>query len=267
MAAEPFNSEEVAQFENATWSRCADTYVDGFGALVSEAILPLLDEVKVGRADRVLDVGTGPGLVAAVAAARGAEVVGIDFSEAMLAKARQLHPHVKFQIAPAESLPFHDGSFDAVVGNFVLHHSGKPNEVLREAFRVLRLGRRVGFTVWADLSKLEAFGLFLAAVMEHAGAAELPHGPLFGVSEFNVFEQMVMDAGFREVSVRELPIIWRMRSMDSFVTSFRDWANLIAFPDQVRDRIEGTVRERAKAYWTGDGFVIPNPAILISARR
>ena len=54
MTQERFNSEEVAQFENATWSRCAETYVNGFGALVSEAIVPLLDEVKVSRADRVL---------------------------------------------------------------------------------------------------------------------------------------------------------------------------------------------------------------------
>src|SRR5438876_5087424 len=151
-----------------------------------------------------------------------------DFSEAMLAKARHLHPRLKFQIAPAESIPFQDGSFDAVVGNFVLHHSGKPNDVLREAFRVLRVGGRAGFTVWADLSKLEAFGLFLGAVMEHAGAAELPHGPLFGVSNFDVFNQMVTDAGFREASVKELPIVWRTGSMDSFVASFRDWANLNA---------------------------------------
>ena len=79
--------EEVARFENATWSRCASGYMDGFGALVGEAIRPLLDEVNVNRDDRVLDVGTGPGLVAAAAAERGAEVVGVDFSEAMLAEA------------------------------------------------------------------------------------------------------------------------------------------------------------------------------------
>ena len=224
---------------------------------MSEAIVPLLDEVRVSEADRVLDVGTGPGLVAAAAAARGADVVGIDFSQAMLATARRLHPHLEFQAVPAESLPFHDGSFDAVVGNFVLHHSAKPKEVLREAFRVLRVGGRAGFTVWADLSKLEAFGLFFAAVVEHAGSAELPHAPLFGVSDFDVLHQMVSLAGFRESSVRDLPIVWRASSMNSFVTSFRDWANLNAFPEQVRDKIEATVRERAKSYRSGDAFVMP----------
>ncbi|HSR50433.1 MAG TPA: class I SAM-dependent methyltransferase [Acidobacteriota bacterium] len=265
MAFEQFDADEVARFENATWSRCAETYVDGFGALVGEAISPLLDEVKVGSGDRVLDVGTGPGLVAAAAAERGASAVGTDFSEAMLATARRLHPHIEFQRAPAESLPFDDGSFDAVVGNFVLHHSGAPDEVLHHACRVLRPGGRAAFTVWADLSKLEAFGLFFAAVEEHAGSAQLPHGPLFGVTDFNVFHQMLGHAGFRDSSVRELPIAWRTPSLDSFLASFHDWADLGAFPEQLRTKIEAAVRERAASYWSGDAFVLPNPAILISA--
>ena len=157
----------------------------------------MLDAVEVGRGHRVLDVGTGPGIVAAAATERGADVVGIDFSEAMLAQGRRLHPEIEFREASAESLPFDDGEFDAVVGNFVLHHSGRPQRVLEEAFRVLRERGKMAFTVWADPSKLEAFGLFFAAVDKQPGSAELPHGPLFGVSDPNVFQQMVRDAGFR----------------------------------------------------------------------
>ncbi|MBC8329845.1 MAG: class I SAM-dependent methyltransferase [Planctomycetes bacterium] len=239
--------------------------MEGFGALVTEGIAPLLDEVNVCRGDRVLDVGTGPGLVAAMAAERGANPVGLDFSEAMLAEARRIHPEIEFHAGYAETLPFGDGEFDAVVGNFVLHHSGDPNQVLREAFRVLRPDGRMGFTVWADFSKLEAFGLFFAAVQEHAGDTELPHGPLFGVSEFAVFHEMARGAGFRDSSVRELQIAWRAPSIDSFLAAFRDWANLDALPIDVRHAIEGTVRERAGAYRSGDAFIMPNPAILITA--
>lgn len=267
MTREAFDPEEVARFESATWSRCAGTYVEGFGALVKEAIEPLLDEARVSEGDRVLDVGTGPGLVAASAAERGADVVGIDFSEAMVTEASRLHRGIEFRTAPAESLPFDDEGFDAVVGNFMLHHAGQPDAVLREAFRVLRSGGRAGFTVWADLSKLEAFGLFFAAVEEHVGPAELPHGPLFGVSDFDVFHRMVRSAGFRDSSVRELPIAWRTASLDSYVDSFRNWANLDALPGNARDAIEATVRERAGAYRSGDVFVMPNPAILVSGTK
>ena len=260
-----FDAEEVARFENATWSRCAKGYTDGFGALVVEGIGPLLDEVKVSGGDRVLDVGTGPGLVAARAAERGADLVGIDFSEDMLTEARRLHPEIEFRAGSAEALPFEDGEFDAVVGNFVLHHTGQPDEVLKEAFRVLRPGGRMGFTVWADLSKLEAFGLFFAAVEEHAGVTELPHGPLFGVSDFSVYHEMARDAGFRDSSVRELQIAWRTHSIDSFLAAFRDWANLETFPNDARNAIESTVRESAGVYQHGDVFTMPNPAILMSA--
>lgn len=260
-----FDVEAIARFENETWSRCAKGYMDGFGALVADGVAPLLDEVNVSAGDRVLDVGTGPGLVASMAAERGANPIGLDFSETMLAEARRLHPQLEFHAGSAEALPFGDNEFDAVVGNFVLHHSGDPNKVLKEAFRVLRPEGRMGFTVWADLSRLEAFGLFFAAAEEHAGAAELPHGPLFGVSEFNVFHDMARDAEFRDSSVRELPIMWRTPSIDSFLAAFRDWANLEAFPNDVRHLIEETVRERADAYRQGDAFAIPNPAILVTA--
>ncbi len=177
--------------------------MEGFGPLVGEAVEPLLDEVKINQGDRVLDLGTGPGLTAEAAAQRGAEVLGIDFSETMIAEARRLHPEIEFRKAAAETLPYEDGEFDAVVGNFVLHHSGNPEGVLAEAYRVLRPGGRMGMTVWGDPATLEAFGLFFAAVEEHAGSAELPHGPLFGVSDFAVFHRMVQDAGFRNSSVRE----------------------------------------------------------------
>lgn len=263
--AEQYSPEEVAQFENATWSRCAANYMQGFGALVAEAVDPLLDEVKLNNEDRVLDVGTGPGLVAHAAAQRGAEVIGIDFSETMISEARRLYPKLDFRTQSADSLPFVDSEFDVVLGNFMLHHCGRPEAVLSEAFRVLREGGRMGFTVWADPATLEAFGLFFGAVEEHAGNAELPHGPLFGVSDFTVFHNMARAAGFRETSVKGLDIAWRTPSIDTYLTAFRDWANLDAFPEAIRNAIETTVRERALEYRSNGSYSLPNPAILVSA--
>ncbi len=129
---------------------------------------------------------------------RGGSSIGIDFSDAMLSVARQTYPDIEFQEADAESLLFNDGEFDAVVSNFVVHHLGRPEAALSEARRVLRDGGKIAFTVWADPAKLAAFGLFFAAVEEHANPEELPHGPLFGVSEFDVFHRMMSDVGFRD---------------------------------------------------------------------
>src|SRR5947199_9779891 len=94
-AAHTWDPQEVTRFEHEVWSRCAPSYVDTFGALTAEAIPALLDAAGVTRGSKVLDVGTGPGIVSAAAVARGGEAVGIDFSEAMLAEARQRYPEIE----------------------------------------------------------------------------------------------------------------------------------------------------------------------------
>lgn len=262
-----FDADVVASFENETWSRCAESYMDGFGALAGEGVSALLEEAAVAEGARVLDLGTGPGVVAAAAARRGAQVVGIDFSEPMIDEARRRYHDIDFRMASAENLPFEEGAFDAVTGGFVLHHCGRPQAVLEETYRVLREGGKAAFTVWADPAKLEAFGLFFAAVEQHAGAAELPHGPLFGVSDFTVFHNMLRKAGFRDSSVKELDIAWRTPSLELYLTAFSDWANLGALPQELSQAILATVRESAVGYRQNGLFVMPNPAILISATK
>ncbi len=92
-------------FERAGWESIPRAYQDAFGTLTTQAVSPLLDAARVGPGIRVLDVATGPGYVAAAAAQRGAAVVGIDFSAAMLAEARRHHPEIDFQAGNAEALP------------------------------------------------------------------------------------------------------------------------------------------------------------------
>jgi SAM-dependent methyltransferase len=82
-----------------------------------------------------------------------------------------------------------------VLANLTVHHLGDPDKFLTEAFRILRPGGRLAFTVWAEIAKLEAFGLFFGAVEEHGNPDDLPHGPLFGMSDFAVFRSMVEKTG------------------------------------------------------------------------
>ena len=262
-----YSPEAVAEFENATWSRCAKSYSGGFALLTGEAIEPMLRDLTIVKEERVLDIGTGPGLVAATAAKQGAKVLGIDFSEAMVSEARRRHPELEFSHGSAESLEFQHAAFDKLTGNFVLHHSGNPSALLQEANRVLKPAGKMALTIWDDMSKLEAFGLFFAAVTEHSDGADLPHGPLFGVSDRTTLCKMVETAGFQDVQVKGLELEWKMHSIDSLLMAFYDWANMAALPEDVQHAIETSVRANAKRYLCKQGFVIPNPALLITATK
>jgi ubiquinone/menaquinone biosynthesis C-methylase UbiE len=96
----------------------------------------------------VADVGTGTGFLAARALEAGARVVGIDFSDAMLAEVRTRFAGRPFEARRGDTaaLPMERGEVDAVLGNMVLHHADDPPAAIREMTRVLKPGGRLVIT-------------------------------------------------------------------------------------------------------------------------
>lgn len=96
---------------------------------------------------RLLDIATGTGEIALAVRRREprAEVVGVDFSENMLAEARTKPgaDSVTWEFADAHELRYEDASFDAVTHGYLLRNVSDVPRVLREQFRVLRPGGRV----------------------------------------------------------------------------------------------------------------------------
>lgn len=127
-------------FEAAGWSQVPDGYHRFFGPITGRAADPLLDAARVREGTRVLDVATGPGYLAARAAARGATVVGTDIAPEILSLARTLHPGIEFRQGDAHRLDFAEASFDAVVAGFLLPHLGDHAAAVAEFTRVLEPG-------------------------------------------------------------------------------------------------------------------------------
>jgi len=116
--------------------------------------LDLLEQVlEIRRPARVLDLGTGGGHVAFRAAPFATQVVAYDLSDAMLEQVaaeatRRGHANIATRQGFAESLPFEDASFDAVLTRFSAHHWHDVPRALAEARRVLGPG---GIAVFIDV--------------------------------------------------------------------------------------------------------------------
>ena len=130
---------------------------DRMGAVLSFGQDPRWRRALVRAVDpqpgqRVLDVATGTGMVAAEVVRRApCQVVGLDQSEAMLAAARarlarspELADRVTFVTGEAERLPFEDGEFDALTFTYLLRYVDDPAATMRELVRVVRPGGRLG---------------------------------------------------------------------------------------------------------------------------
>jgi demethylmenaquinone methyltransferase / 2-methoxy-6-polyprenyl-1,4-benzoquinol methylase len=99
----------------------------------------------VEAGDRVLDACCGTGDLALAARAAGAgSVVGVDFSERMLERARRKAPELEWIQADVLALPLADGSFDAAVVGFGVRNVEDLEAGIRELRRVLRPGGRLG---------------------------------------------------------------------------------------------------------------------------
>jgi SAM-dependent methyltransferase len=114
-------------------------------------IYPLSVRAALAPGERVLDVGCGAGLDALVAARRvapGGSVVGVDFSEAMVSRAKAAAEEaglpVEFRVAEAGSLAeLATGAFDIVLANGVLNLNPDRGRLLAEMARVLKPGGRL----------------------------------------------------------------------------------------------------------------------------
>jgi SAM-dependent methyltransferase len=196
-----------AQRQGALWSRRADDWAsiqEAQGRPVFEAALETLG---VGAGTRLLDVGCGAGLALRMAADRGAEVAGLDASEALLEHARRRVPGAPILQGELEELPFDAASFDVVSGFNSFQYAAQPVNALREARRVLAPGGRVALVVWSPPEHCEA-----AAYLVALGSLMPPPPPgaggPFALSGETALAALVDEAGFDLHEVTDVPCEW-----------------------------------------------------------
>jgi len=258
------------QFEHNGWQEIASRYDRGFASVTTQSVTPLLDAARVAEGARVLDVACGPGYAAAAAAAHGAIATGVDFSSEMVEEARARYPGIEFVEGDAEQLAFANSTFDAVVLNFGMLHLARPEQALVEAYRVLRHGGRIAFTVWDTPDKAIGFGIVLSAIQKYGNlnVAIPPGPPFFRFSDDKESRRVLSAAGFVNVAVTRIPQKWHLHSPGTLFDvmyngSVRNAALLRAQEPDALEAIRFAIEQAVIEY----GDTLPMPAVLVAGEK
>ena len=259
-----------AEFEHEGWEAISAGYQTHFTRLTSQSVPAALNAAGIAPGMRVLDLCTGPAMLARAAVEEGATVVGLDFSREAIEIARHNVPGAEFRQGDAQDLPFEDESFDAVVCGFGIIHLPDPGTALSEVYRVLRPGGRFAASVWEAPQPGNGFGLLFGAIKKHGNLdVPLPHGPdIFQFSDHERMTSALEQTGFREVRALTVEQVWEMDNAEDIVTAVmegmvRARGLFLAQTDSARNAISKAVAEGMESYLDTDGgYRIPMPAIV-----
>lgn len=261
------------------WEKHSDTIRTMFAPLTSA----LIEEAGIIAGHSVLDVAAGPGepsLTIADMVAPSGSVMCTDAVEEMVAAAKTRARHrgisnLQFRQCTADSLPFADSSFDAVVSRLGAMFFPDPLAAFREMLRVTKSGGALSLAVW-DKSELNPFAYVITEVISRyieAAPADPDEPGAFRFAEGGKLARLLSNAGASGVRERSLmfrmeaPIsreeFWEMRSGTS-ETLRQKLAQLTS--EQAR-RAVLEVQEAVREFFPNEQMSFPAQMIVVTGRK
>ncbi|HNE27865.1 MAG TPA: arsenite methyltransferase [Saprospiraceae bacterium] len=211
---------------------------------------------RIQAGDVVLDLGSGAGndcFVARAEAGATGKVIGVDFTPAMIRRARQNAEklgfnNVEFRQGDIEDLPVSEDSVDVVVSNCVLNLVPDKNRVFSEIMRVLRPGGHF------SISDVVLSGALPDNILE---SAELYAGCVAGAVQLDEYMDMIARAGFKNVMIqKQKPILlpddlllqyFTEEEIRAFVASGTGIFSVTVFAEKPGGDSESRANDRVKA--------------------
>ena len=228
----------------------------------------LLDEAKLKKGQAIIDVATGPGTVARLAAPRlgpKGRIVATDISRPMLDIARAKRAlagaaPIEYVESPAAPLAAPTGAFDVVLCQQGLQFFPDRPAALREMKRVLKPGGHAVIAVWTAISRNQIFAAFHAALRAATPTdlADLITAPFSWHSSAEL-KAATEEAGFRKVHLltRSLPMVME-KGLEQAVQSFSATPvspGVATLPQSTQDSFFARMRQELSALVV-DGKVI-----------
>ncbi len=208
------------------WNTIAEGYTIDTVPLFSRYAEDAIRLAELPPDATVLDVATGPGTLALIAARRARQVTGIDFAEGMIAMLRRraaeqnIH-NVEAITGNGQQLPFGDATFDAGFSMFGLMFFPDRAAGFAELYRTLKPGAHAVVSSWAPMEHVP-----LMATLFDATRSILPDFPLGGgnapLSNADEFSREMLAAGFGPVAIHPVSHFLEIPSVRSFCESRSD---------------------------------------------
>lgn len=279
------NPEQIIETQRQDWNRVApawerwDRFFDRNLAFINYR---LVGDARLCNGQRVLDLGSGtgyPALLAARAVGDQGTVVGLDLAEAMLATARRKAQtlgliNIRFQSADVTTLPFDTASFAAVISRFCLMFLPDVPKAVGDIARVLKPGGYVAAAVWSTPDKNPYLRIPMDVVKQFI---ELPppdpeQPGIFRLANPGDLRAMAERTGLQGVADDEITGEATFDSADEYVTSLMELAaplqTLFAklTPPQ-RSEAESRIKRTADQYRTGGKVFLPMAIRIVVARK
>ncbi len=213
----PLDLTAIKAKQQATWSSGDYSVVGTTLQIVGEA---LCEAVDLRSGERVLDVACGNGNAALAAARRFAQVTGVDYVPALLARAgaRAAADGLPLDLreGDAEALPFPDGAFDVVLSTFGVMFAPDQERAAGELLRVCRHGGRIGLANWTPNGFI---GQMFKVVGSHVPPPAGLRGPPLWGTEARLAELFAAEA--REIRHERREFTFRYRSAAHWLEIFR----------------------------------------------
>ena len=271
----------IRQSMRKSWGARVDAYVAEAAPNTAQHTKALLEILPAQPGQRILDVATGPGVVALAAGLQvgpQGSVVATDLApewEPIIARrAKELGlTNVTFRAMGAESLDLPDHSFDVAYCQFGLMFLPDPAQALREMRRVLEPNGRLGAVVWSTPDRTPCFTVFnrrLSHFIPPDAPERLLPTPL-SLGEPGLIERHATAAGLQNVKTERRTLdfvsqsfdeIWRFRVLEG-PPAIK--AGVATLSEEERARIRTQLQEDL-APFTKDGTIrLPSEAIYLTA--